>query len=395
MQKAAFQPVYLLILTVILWSCGPHRRPEVVTQHTILNDSGTLVINFGNGKFLYQKYRIHGDSIFSRILTVSDQQSLSESWGIFSQDGTLDSIYLKTYQPSDSGQWNVSEEFAVRVRRDSVFLVAGDKQYYVNSRLSDREFEIRVNNKVCYTPYPLAGLIAENVMDSSIIRQIHGSSPLILNVNSSKSDTFPNVLNTGERVVLFVNTNGALDSIKGENDLFPISGIVYRNLNFDSLLLANAPRKRIIKKYSVTKIDTLVFKNGDLSVRIKYEQPEYHGKKIFGNEVPYGKIWITGVDTAAEFSINQPVSFYGQQLDKGNYSLLTIPRKDLWMLILNRKTGISPGEYNPEYDVFRVPMKVDSLAEDVKQLTINIMPFETGGVLSIKWENTGAVVMFK
>jgi hypothetical protein len=64
----------------------------------------------------------------------------------------------------------------------------------------------------------------------------------------------------------------------------------------------------------------------------------------------------------------------------------------------NNKTDlIGAVNYNPKFDVVRVPMRVDSkVAARLDQLTISFVDVtRTGGKLSIAWENTVATVEFR
>lgn len=332
--------------------------------------------------------------MYSRILALSGIQSLSQSYGILNADGSLGKIHFNTYSPSDSGHWISSSEATAVFKDDSVMITSGDSTGLLKE-IRNKYLGIFFDQALSFLPIPFTGLFSGNHTDTISSGEIHVQFPRQLEIDKNGKGFIRQPESTEGSLILYLSGEGKLDSIRGTGGISDISGIVFRKYNFDSLAIASVPRREKRFKPHRILVDSVVFDNGDLSIRVHYERPDLNGKKIFGYTVPFNQVWVTGVDSAVEFSINKPVSFYGQQLEKGNYSLLTIPRKDYWMLIINRKTGIRAADYNSSDDVLRVPMKVDSLAKLINELTINIKPFDTGGVLTIKWENTGAVVMFK
>ncbi len=72
-----------------------------------------------------------------------------------------------------------------------------------------------------------------------------------------------------------------------------------------------------------------------LNVTIDYSQPSVKGREIFGDLVPYGKVWRTGANEATTITFNQAATVNGQKVEAGTYALFTIPGKDKWTVILN------------------------------------------------------------
>jgi len=58
----------------------------------------------------------------------------------------------------------------------------------------------------------------------------------------------------------------------------------------------------------------------------------------------------------------------------GKYSLWTIPSPGGWKLIVNKNTGQWGTDYDAQYDLARLEMKVESLPQPVEQFTIAIEP---------------------
>lgn len=70
-------------------------------------------------------------------------------------------------------------------------------------------------------------------------------------------------------------------------------------------------------------------------VTIQYSAPSVKGRKIWGELVPYGKVWRTGANEATTFETNKDIVLQGQKLPAGKYALFTIPGEKEWTWILN------------------------------------------------------------
>lgn len=94
-------------------------------------------------------------------------------------------------------------------------------------------------------------------------------------------------------------------------------------------------------------------------IKVTYGRPAKDNREIFGKEVPYGKIWRTGDNEATEIKFYQDVVFGGTAVKKGTYTLVTVPDKDSWQVILNAQTDMEGVFfYNPELNIAEVTVPV-------------------------------------
>jgi len=128
-------------------------------------------------------------------------------------------------------------------------------------------------------------------------------------------------------------------------------------------------------------------------ITIDYYTPSMHGRKIFGELVPFGKVWATGANYATKITTEAPLLVGDLKLPKGSYSIWTIPGEKEWTLIVNKETGQFHLNYNANLDFGRTNMKVSTLPSPVETLRIGARP-EGGnkGALFIDWETTEASV---
>ena len=68
-------------------------------------------------------------------------------------------------------------------------------------------------------------------------------------------------------------------------------------------------------------------------VSVDYSRPAARGRVIFGDLVPYGKIWRTGANMRTKFTTDSDLTIDGKELKKGTYAILTIPNKESWDII--------------------------------------------------------------
>jgi len=73
-------------------------------------------------------------------------------------------------------------------------------------------------------------------------------------------------------------------------------------------------------------------------VKINYGSPAVKGRVIYGDLVPFEKVWRTGANEATRITFEQDVvvGADAKKLKAGTYSLFTLPKnKEEWMVIFN------------------------------------------------------------
>jgi hypothetical protein len=130
------------------------------------------------------------------------------------------------------------------------------------------------------------------------------------------------------------------------------------------------------------------------AIELTYSRPAAKGRKIFGDLVPYNKLWRTGANAATRISFTEPVEIGGKRIDTGAYVLYSIPGQDSWEIILNKglkNWGIDG--YKEAEDVVRFkvsPYKVKNKVESFTMEFTDVKPESC--VLEIRWEKTGVSI---
>ena len=130
------------------------------------------------------------------------------------------------------------------------------------------------------------------------------------------------------------------------------------------------------------------------SVELTYSRPGIKGRKIFGDLVPYGKVWLTGANQATTLTFGDAVTIGGTRIPAGKYGLLSIPGADEWTLIITRQLDVTnPAAYKSDQDVVRVQAKTVQLPFNMETFSIffaNVTPNSCD--LQLLWENTMVVL---
>lgn len=132
---------------------------------------------------------------------------------------------------------------------------------------------------------------------------------------------------------------------------------------------------------------------GGKSITVDYSSPRAKGRKIYGELVPFDKVWRTGANEATTFVTTTDLNVGGTSVPAGSYTLFTIPGKEKWTLVLSKKTGEWGTDYpGPSNDLARIDMKVSTLPSPVEDFTISFDKSASGGTMNLDWETTRASV---
>ena len=126
------------------------------------------------------------------------------------------------------------------------------------------------------------------------------------------------------------------------------------------------------------------------SIEVNYSRPSMKGRVIFGDLVPFNKVWRTGANSATTITFSDTTIIAGKKVSPGKYGLLTIPGTTEWTIIISSNTSVtSPEDYKMEEDIVRVKSAVTSLKDKVETFTINVGNIATANCdFQLSWENT-------
>jgi len=131
---------------------------------------------------------------------------------------------------------------------------------------------------------------------------------------------------------------------------------------------------------------------GLTEVRLEYSRPSTKERVIFGDLVPYDKVWRTGANSSTKITLTEVVSIGGNSIEAGTYALYTIPGKDLWTIIIHANTklrSLAGNAYDASDDVFRFMVKPQRTEHYTETFTLQFSDLRTNSCnLQLLWANT-------
>lgn len=126
------------------------------------------------------------------------------------------------------------------------------------------------------------------------------------------------------------------------------------------------------------------------NIEISYSRPGVKGRKIFGDLVPFGKVWRTGANNATTITFGEEVMIGGTKVPAGKYGLLTIPDQNEWTIIISKATNItSPADYKQDQDLVRVKAKPATMPFSIETFMISIDEIKSNSCsIGMGWETT-------
>ncbi|CAN5621447.1 DUF2911 domain-containing protein [soil metagenome] len=153
------------------------------------------------------------------------------------------------------------------------------------------------------------------------------------------------------------------------------------------------PSQQMAVEGRASPYDSTVVDLGGAQAKICYGRPSARDRVVFGQLVPYDRIWRTGANEPT--IIHLPVSARIGTLDvaPGSYSIYTVPGRQEWTVIVNRSTDQwgHESQYTAQVQAqevgrFRVP--AEATEQHVETFAIRPEPPQNTRQLVLEWENT-------
>ncbi|GGH44202.1 hypothetical protein IA57_10270 [Mangrovimonas yunxiaonensis] len=138
-------------------------------------------------------------------------------------------------------------------------------------------------------------------------------------------------------------------------------------------------------------------KVGLTDVTLEYSRPGVRGRTIFGDLVPYGKLWRAGANKNTTVTFSDDVTIAGKTVSAGSYAIFITPSKTSWDVFFYTDTNNwgTPQNWDESkvaakatVETHEVPFSVETFTIDVNQITNN------GAALEFIWEKTYTAVPF-
>ncbi|MDO6737032.1 DUF2911 domain-containing protein [Wenyingzhuangia sp. 2_MG-2023] len=139
-------------------------------------------------------------------------------------------------------------------------------------------------------------------------------------------------------------------------------------------------------------------KVGLTDVNLNYSRPGVKGRTVFGNLIPFGKLWRTGANENTTITFSTEVTIASSTLKAGTYAIYTIPNKDSWEVFFynDAKNWGNPKEWDETKIVAKTTVKSFSMPFNVESLMIDINNLKNdSATIDIAWEKTYISIPFE
>ena len=149
--------------------------------------------------------------------------------------------------------------------------------------------------------------------------------------------------------------------------------------------LAAAQQLDLPRPSPLAKVSQVV---GLTEVAVEYSSPAIKGRKVWGELVPYDKLWRTGANVATKITFGKDVLVADQAVPAGSYAIFTIPGKTSWTIALNKNFNQGgTDQYDQSLDVLRFQAKPQALTTSRERLAFIFSgTTESATSLDLEWE---------
>jgi hypothetical protein len=136
---------------------------------------------------------------------------------------------------------------------------------------------------------------------------------------------------------------------------------------------------------------------GLTEVALEYSRPAKRGRDIFGELVPFDKLWRTGANANSMITFSDDVKFAGTDVKAGTYAVYTKPAKKEWTVMLYNDTSNwgNPGTWDASKVVATTTVKTSMLKNGIESWTMAINELSMEGAhLQMMWDKTMVAVPF-
>lgn len=162
--------------------------------------------------------------------------------------------------------------------------------------------------------------------------------------------------------------------------MFLAIGLMMSNMSFAQVKTpAPSPKAMVTQTVGLTDIS------------LEYSRPSAKGRSVFGDLVPFGRMWRTGANQNSMITFSDEVQIDGQKVSKGTYAIFTTPKADSWEVIFyNDVTNWGlPEKWDDEKVAAKTVVKPTSLTDKLETFTLAINHLSNDAAhLEISWEKT-------
>ncbi len=134
---------------------------------------------------------------------------------------------------------------------------------------------------------------------------------------------------------------------------------------------------------------------GLTNIELSYSRPSMRERNIFGELVPYGKMWRTGANKNTTITFDKDVIIGSKELKAGTYAIFTKPNAQSWEVYFYSDTSNwgTPSVWENEKVVASIKANVVAMPMEVETFTISFDAITNdSATLGFRWDHTYVAV---
>jgi len=152
-----------------------------------------------------------------------------------------------------------------------------------------------------------------------------------------------------------------------------------------------------IQAPQASPFSTVIQRVGLTDVTVEYSRPSMRGRTIFGNLVPFDKIWRTGANARTKITFSTDVTVGDGSLKAGSYAIFTKPTASAWDVYFYTEAtgGGAPQKWDESKVAAQIRVNTVAVEAPIETFTISFDDLHSSGAtLGMMWENTYVGVPF-
>jgi hypothetical protein len=161
--------------------------------------------------------------------------------------------------------------------------------------------------------------------------------------------------------------------------LLLVFGLSFQSVAQQILMPAPSPLAKISQSFGLGEIN------------VEYSRPLMRGRTIFGDLVPYGKVWRTGANSTTKITFTDDVVIENQTVKAGVYGIYTIPKEQSWEVLFysDLTLGGNVSAFDKSKVLYSFTVKSVKIPVKIESFTINIGDVNpTNAFIELMWEST-------
>jgi hypothetical protein len=127
---------------------------------------------------------------------------------------------------------------------------------------------------------------------------------------------------------------------------------------------------------------------GPAHLTFDYSRPAARGRRVWGDVVPWDKVWRLGADMATHFTTDVDLNIGDTVVPAGRYTLWMVASETAPELVVSRAVNVFGTNYDPSKDLARIGLTRRATGEHAERLTLGVQD----GAIEIRWADAVWVV---